>query len=140
MIESNVIYSFDDFRTMVSSKAKIGAYYIIYDDFYFEEIDKTQNVTRDALIAANNFAKSFNITKYVIFHTNKTQTRKDISKLLKVLRNHHKILVTIFNPKQKECLIMFISNTEDERVEKEIRNFIENGEMQYDATSQNNNN
>lgn len=139
MIETNVIYDFEDFRTMVSSKDKIGAFYIIYDDFYFEEIGKTSNVTRDIIVVANNFSKSFNVVKYAIFKTNINQTTKDISNLLKDLRKHHTILATIFNPKIRECFLLFISNTEDEMMEQDIRKFIENGERDYDATSQDNN-
>lgn len=139
MIETNIIYDFEDFRTMVSSKDKIGAFYIIYDDFHFEEIDKTSHVTRDIIVVGNNFSKSFNVVKYLIFQTNINQSTKDISNLLKDLRRHHKILATIFNPKIRECFLLFISNTEDEIVEQDIRKFIENGEMYYDATSQDNN-
>ncbi len=139
MIESNVIYDFEDFRTMVSSKDKIGAFYLIYDDFYFEEIDKTSNVTRDAIVVANNFSKTFNVVKYLIFNTKANQTTKDISNLLKELRKHHTMLTTIYNPKIRECFLLFISNTEDEMIEKDTRKFIENGEMHYATTSQNNN-
>ena len=38
MIESNIIYNFEDFRALVSDKAKEGAYYLLYDDLYFEQI------------------------------------------------------------------------------------------------------
>lgn len=139
MIESNVIYDFEDFRTMVSSKDKIGAFYLIYDDFQFEEIDKTSNVTREIIVVANNFSKKFNVVKYLIFKTKAHHTRKDISNFIKGLKNHHTILATIFNPKTRECFLLFISNTEDEMIQKDTRKFIENGEMNYDATSQDNN-
>ena len=38
MIESNIIYNFEDFRALVSDKAKEGTYYLLYDDLYFISI------------------------------------------------------------------------------------------------------
>ena len=61
MIESNIIYNFEDFRALVSDKAKEGAYYLLYDDLYFEQIDKNTMITREAFTVAGRYTKSFNI-------------------------------------------------------------------------------
>ena len=67
MIESNIIYNFEDFRTLISEKAKEGAYYLLYDDIYFEQIDKNTMITREVFTVAGRYTKSFNIIKYVNF-------------------------------------------------------------------------
>lgn len=46
MIESDLIFNLQDFRTLITSKAKVGTYYRLYDEFYFEEIDKPKMITR----------------------------------------------------------------------------------------------
>lgn len=34
----------------MSDKAKEGAYYLLYDDLYFEQIDKNTMITREVLL------------------------------------------------------------------------------------------
>ena len=69
MIESDIIYNFKDFRILVSEKAKEGSYYLLYDDFYFEEINKDTMITRDVYAIAQRYTKSLNIIKYINFKT-----------------------------------------------------------------------
>lgn len=58
-MRSNIIYNFEDFRALVTNKAKEGAYYLLYDDFYFEQIDKNMMITREV------FAISWKIYKII---------------------------------------------------------------------------
>lgn len=125
MIESNVIYNFEDFRTIISSKSKIDSYYLIYDDFYFEQIDKNTNLTRDTFTITGRFAKSFNIIKYMIFKVKDNYSTKEIYDFIELSRQHTKILLTIYNQKKKECFLLFISNKNDSKLEKEIINLLE---------------
>lgn len=125
MIESNVIYNFEDFRTIISSKSKIDSYYLIYDDFYFEQIDKNTNLTRDTFTITGRFAKSFNIIKYMIFKVKDNYSTKEIYDFIELSRQHTKILLTIYNLKKKECFLLFISNKDDSKLEKEIINLLE---------------
>lgn len=125
MIESNVIYNFEDFRTIISSKSKIDSYYLIYDDFYFEQIDKNTNLTRDTFTITGRFAKSFNIIKYMIFKVKDNYSTKEIYDFIELSRQHTKILLTIYNQKKKECFLLFISNKDDSKLEKEIINLLE---------------
>lgn len=125
MIESNVIYNFEDFRTIISSKAKIGSYYLLYNDFYFERVDKATNLPRDTFTITGRFAKSFNIIKYMSFKVKDNYSTKELYEFLELSKQHTKILLTIYNPKKKECFLLFISNKDDSKLEKEIINLLE---------------
>ncbi len=125
MIESNIIYNFEDFKTLVSSKAKEGSYYLLYDDLYFEKIDKNTMITREAYTVAGRYTKSFNIIKYISFKVKDDYTTKEIAEFIELLRKHTTILLTIFNPKKKDCFLLFISNKEDSQLEREIKNLLE---------------
>ena len=125
MIESNIIYNFEDFRTLVSSKAKEGSYYLLYDDLYFEKIDKNTMITREAYTVAGRYTKSFNIIKYISFKVKDDYTTKEIAEFIELLRKHTTILLTIFYPKKKDCFLLFISNKEDSQLEREIKNLLE---------------
>ena len=125
MIESNIIYNFEDFRTLVSEKAKEGSYYLLYDEIYFEQIDKNTMLTRDVFTVAGRYTKSFNIVKYVSFKLKDNYTTKELSEFIELLREHTKILLTIFNPKKKDCFLLFISTKDDSKLQKDIKNLLE---------------
>ena len=125
MIESNIIYNFEDFRTLVSEKAKEGAYYLLYDDIYFEQIDNNTMITREVFTVAGRYTKSFNIVKYVNFKLKDNYTTKELSEFIELLRKYNKILVTIYNPKKKECFLLYISNKDDSKLQKEIKKLLE---------------
>lgn len=125
MIESNIIYNFEDFRTLISEKAKEGTYYLLYDDIYFEQIDKNTMITREVFTVAGRYTKSFNIIKYINFKVKDNYTTREIAEFIELLRKYNKILVTIYNPNRKECFLLYISNKDDSKLQKEIRNLIE---------------
>lgn len=125
MIESNIIYNFEDFRTLITEKAKEGAYYLVYDDFYFEKIEKDTMITREVFSVANRYTRSFNIIKYIDFKVKDNYTTKEIAELIELLKQHTKILLTIFNPKKKDCFLLFISTKNDSKLENEIKNLLE---------------
>lgn len=124
MIESDMIYNFEDFRILVSEKAKEGSYYLLYDDFYFEEINKGLMITRDVYAIAQRYTKSLNIIKYINFKLNNDYGRKELFYFIKLLREHTKIILTIYNPKKKDCFLLYISNKED-GLPKKIKKLIE---------------
>lgn len=124
MIESNIIYNFDDFRALVSEKAKERAYYLLYDDLYFEQIDKNKMITREVFTVVGRYTKSFNIIKYVDFKLKDNYTTKELAEFIELLREHTKILLTIYNPKKKDCFLLFISNKDDSKLENEIKNLL----------------
>ena len=125
MIESNIIYNFEDFRTLITEKAKEGAYYLVYDDFYFEKIEKDTMITREVFSVANRYTRSFNIVKYIDFKVKDNYTTKEIAELIELLKQHTKILLTIFNPKKKDCFLLIISSKNDSKLENEIKNLLE---------------
>lgn len=125
MIESDIIYNFEDFRILVSEKTKEGAYYLLYDDFYFEQIEKNMTIIREAYTVAVRYTKSINILKYINFKIKNNFTMKELFKFVKSLNKYTKILLTIYNPKNKECFLLFISNKDDLLLEKEINKLIE---------------
>jgi len=125
MIESNIIYNFEDFRTLISEKAKEGTYYLLYDDIYFEQIDKNTMITREVFTVAGRYTKSFNIIKYVNFKVKDNYTTREIAEFIELLRKHTKILLTIFNPKKKDCFLLFISTKDDSKLQKDIKNLLE---------------
>lgn len=124
-MESNIIYNFEDFRTLISEKAKEGAYYLLYDDIYFEQIEKNTMITREVFTVAGRYTKSFNIIKYVNFKLKDNYTTKELFEFITLLRRYNKILVTIYNPKKKDCFLLYVSNNDDSKLEKEIKNLLE---------------
>lgn len=125
MIKSNVIYNFDEFRTLISSKAEIGAYYLIYDDFYLEKIDKNSNLIRDTLGVIDRQVQSFNIIKYISFKVRDKYSTKEIYEILEKLREHSKILLTIYNPKNQEWFLLFVSGKNDSKLETDVTDLLE---------------
>lgn len=125
MIESNIIYNFEDFRTLISEKAIEGTYYLLYDDIYFEQIDKNTMITREVFTVAGRYTKSFNIIKYINFKVKDNYTTREMAEFIELLRKHTKILLTIFNPKKKDCFLLFISTKDDSKLQKDIKNFLE---------------
>ncbi len=125
MIESDLIYNLQDLRTLITSKAKVGTYYRLYDEFYFEEIDKPKMITREVFAVANRYMQSFNVLKYLIFKFKDDYRFKEIAAFFDLLKENNIILLTVYNPKNKECFIVFISNKDDKRLINKIENFLE---------------
>lgn len=125
MIESDLIYNLQDFRTLITSKAKEGTYYRLYDEFYFEEIDRKKMITREVFAVANRYMQSFNVLKYLIFKFKDDYRFKEIATFFDLLKENNIILLTIYNPKNKECFILFISNKDDHELIKMIEDFLD---------------
>ena len=122
-MRSNIIYNFEDFRALVTNKAKEGAYYLLYDDFYFEQIDKNMMITREVFATAGEYTRSFNVVKYINFKLKDQYTTKELAEFIELLRKNTRILLTIYN--QKECFLLFISNKDDSKLENQIEKLIE---------------
>lgn len=120
MLKSNLIYSFEEFKALILKKMEIGSYFLACDDFYFEEVDENTNLIRDAFVSAGNNRKAFNITKYIDIQFKDDYTTKEISNLIENLKQDTRIILTIFNRKRKSCFIIFISNKNDEILERKI--------------------
>lgn len=125
MIETNIIYSFADLRALVLEKTKSGSFFLIFDDIYFEEIEKETMITRDVFTCAKELSKPINVPKYIIFNVKENYTIKEIYDFVNDLRKDTRMIVTIYNPKIKEVFFLFIGNKSDAKLEKKIKDFIE---------------
>lgn len=129
IIQSNIIYNFEDLRTLLSNKVQRGAYYLLSDDLYFEEIHKNTVITREVFSIAKQVASPLNVIKYIVFNVADKYTTKQIYDLIQILRKDTTIIVSIFNPKIKEVLIMFVSNKDDSLLRQHIKKFLEMEEI-----------
>lgn len=129
IIQSNIIYNFEDLRTLLSNKVQRGAYYLLFDDLYFEEIHKNTVITREVFSIAKQVASPLNVIKYIVFNVTDKYNTKQIYDLIQILRKDTTIIVSIFNPKGKEVLIMFVSNKDDSLLRQHIKKFLEMEEI-----------
>lgn len=125
MVESNIIYNLEDFRALILDKAKEGAYYLTYDDFYFEQIDKKEMITRDIYAVANRYTRSFNVIKYICFKVKEDYKTKEMYDFISLLKEKAIIIVSIFNQKKKECFLVYVSSKKDSEIEKQIEKLLE---------------
>lgn len=106
-------------------KTKVGSYFLILDDVYFEEIEKETMITREVFTCAKEVARPINIPKYIIFNVKEKYTIKEIYDFIVDLRKDTRMLVAIYNPKIKEIFLLFIGGKSDYKLEKKINDFIE---------------
>lgn len=125
MVQADIIYSNKKIHEILENKAKEGTYYIIYDDIFFEKIRKKENISRKFYTDIREIINSKNVIKYISFSLKKEITTEEIYSLVSLLRKNTIILLTLFNPIENECDLLFISNEYDLEVEHYINNFIE---------------
>ena len=124
-IQTNIIYNFEDLQNLLLDKTQNGSFYLLFDDIYFEEIEKDTVINRDVYTLARRISKPFNIIKYLTFNVNEKYSTKQIYELINILRKDTTIIVTIFNPDKKEVFLLFISNKDDSMLEHHIKTFME---------------
>ena len=124
-IQTNIIYNFEDLQNLLLDKTQNGSFYLLFDDIYFEEIEKDTVINRDVYTLARRISKPFNIIKYLTFNVNEKYSTKQIYELINILRKDTTIIVTIFNPNKKEVFLLFISNKDDSILEHHIKTFME---------------
>lgn len=131
-IESNIIYNFEDLRALLLDNTKAGAFYLLLDDIYFEEITKNTMLTREVFTLAKQIVKPLNIIKSITFKVKEVYSTSEIYELVDILRKNTNIIVTIYNPKTKEIVLLFISNKDDSLLEKHIKTFLKIEEVDYE--------
>ena len=124
-IQTNIIYNFEDLQNLLLDKTQNGSFYLLFDDIYFEEIEKDTVINRDVYTLARRISKPFNIIKYITFNVKEKYSTKEIYELIDILRRDTTIIVTIFNPDRKEVFLLFISNKDDSMLEHHIKTFME---------------
>lgn len=121
LIELNIIYNFEDLRALLLDNTKAGAFYLLLDDIYFEEITKNTMLTREVFTTAKQVVKPLNIIKSLTFKVRKKYPVNEIYEIVDILRKNTNIIVTIYNPKTREIVLLFISNKDDSLLENHIK-------------------
>lgn len=120
IIQINIIYNFDDLKTILKEKTKKGSYYLLKDDIYFEEIFADTVISRYVFLETKKMLNPSSIIKYISFKTKENYSTKQIYELVQLLKYDAEIIVTIFNPKDKECNLLFISDEDNISLENHI--------------------
>ncbi len=125
MVHANIINDNNELHEILVSKAKENTYYLMYDDIFFEKIKKRENISREFYTISRRITNSKNLIKHISFKLKDNYTIKEIYELVELLRRKTIILLTLFNEKENECNLLFISNENDLEIEHYINDFIE---------------
>lgn len=128
-IEINIIYSYEDLKHLLLSQDPENSYYLLGDDIYFEKMNSETVITREVLLESKKSLKQLNVMKYIKFKTKNNCSVKEVYWLINELRKKVKVITSIFNPINCECLIIIVSNNNDSIIEKQIQEFCEGGEL-----------
>lgn len=124
-MESNIIYNYEDLKTLIISHSKEGAYFLIYDDLYFEKIKRKQIITREVYSVAKQLLQPLSVIKYIKLNIQENHTTQEIYDFLDKIRKDAGIVLTIFNPKTKEILFIYINNDSTSILEQYISKIAE---------------
>lgn len=125
MVHANIIYSNREIQEILRNKTKEGTLYLMYDDIFFEELNKNENISREFYLISRKIVSPINVIKYISFNLKDDYTSKEIYELVELLRRKTTILLTLFNTEEKECNLLFISNEYDLELEHYINNILE---------------
>ena len=125
MVHAKIIDDNNEIHDILVSKAKENTYYLMYDDIFFEEIKRNENISREFYLISRRITNPINVIKHISFNLRDDYTSKEIYELVELLRRKTTILLTLFNTKEKECDLLFISNEYDLELEHYINNILE---------------
>ena len=125
MVHANIIYSNREIQEILRNKTNESTLYLMYDDIFFEEINKNENISREFYMLSRKVVNPINVIKHISFKLKDDYTSKEIYELVELLRRNTIILLTLFNPKEKECNLLFIGNKHDSQLEHYINNILE---------------
>lgn len=129
MVHAKIIYSNREIHEILVNKAKEGTFYLIFDDIFFEKIKKSENISREFYTNSRSITNSTDVIKHISVKLKDMITTKEIYDLVEKLRRKTTILLTLFNSKENECDLLFISNEYDLELEQYVNDFIEIEEM-----------
>lgn len=124
-IQTNIIFSFDDLKNIISNNTQVGTSYLLLDEPFFEDVERQSKATRDIFLEITKVIQPMNIVKHIIFKTKDKYTTKQIYELVQILRKDTNILVTLFDAKNKRCNMLFISNKDDYLLKQHIKEFLD---------------
>ena len=125
MVHANIIYSNREIQEILRNKTNESTLYLMYDDIFFEEINKNENISREFYMLSRKVVNPINVIEHISFKLKDDYTSKEIYELVELLRRNTIILLTLFNPKEKECNLLFIGNKHDSELEHYINNILE---------------
>lgn len=128
-IEINIIYSYEDLKHLLLSQDPENSYYLLGDDIYFEKMNSETVITREVLLESKKSLKQLNVMKYIKFKTKNNCSVKEVYWLINKLRRKVKVITSIFNSINCECLIIIVSNNNYSIIEKQIQEFCEGGTL-----------
>ena len=129
MVHADIIYSNREIQEILRNKTKEGTLYLMYDDIFFEEIKRNENISREFYLISRRITNPINVIKHISFNLRDDYTSKEIYELVELLRRKTTILLTLFNTKEKECDLLFISSEYDLELEHYINSILEIGEI-----------
>ena len=129
MVHADIIYSNREIQEILRNKTKEGTLYLMYDDIFFEEIKRNENISREFYLISRRITNPINVIKHISFNLRDDYTSKEIYELVELLRRKTTILLTLFNTKEKECDLLFISNVYDLELDHYINNILEIDEI-----------
>ncbi len=106
MVHANIIYSNREIQEILRNKTNESTLYLMYDDIFFEEINKNENISREFYMLSRKVVNPINVIKHISFKLKDDYTSKEIYELVELLRRNTIILLTLFNPKEKECNLL----------------------------------
>ncbi len=86
---------------------------------------RRQVITRQVYSVAKQILQPLSVVKYIKLNVKEHYTTKEIYEFLEKIRKDANILLTIFNPKTKEILFIYISNENSSMLEQYISKIAE---------------
>jgi len=124
-MQNSIIYNYEELKRLIIDHTKENSYFLIYDDLYFEKIERNQVITREVYSVAKQILKPLSVMKYIKFKVKQNYTTKEVYEFLDKIRKKNCIILTIFNPNKKEILFLYIDNENSNLLEQYIKKIVE---------------
>ena len=89
-MQNNIIYNYEELKRLIIEHTKENSYFLIYDDLYFEKIERNQVITREVYSVAKPILKPLSVMKYIKFKVKQNYTTKEVYELLDKIRKKFK--------------------------------------------------
>lgn len=124
-MQNNIIYNYEELKRLIIEHTKENSYFLIYDDLYFEKIERNQVITREVYSVAKQILKPLSVMKYIKFKISENYSTKEVYDFVDKIRKLTCIILTIFNKKSKEILLLYINNKNSNLLEQYIKKIVE---------------
>lgn len=124
-MQNNIIYNYEELKRLIIEHTKENSYFLIYDDLYFERIERNQVITREVYSVAKQILKPLSVMKFIKFKISENYSTKEVYDFVDKIRKKTCIILTIFNKKSKEILFIYINNENSNLLEQYIKKIVE---------------